>query len=860
MGANPRNRIGHRIGHRIVTQFDATKARAPIHPSEQWLFESTATIQAQTNTSMKPKYRHFKALLGLTSVVLSCTASAASIDVVTTLAPTNTTNGSGVRGVRALTTNQTWTADNEYFLTDRVFIPAGITLTIQPGTKIYGSINDGGTPTNRADDAVGSLIAARGGRLVAEGTASSPIIFSSIREWEAANGVDSPFDVGTAVGPAPTVADGGQWGGVVLLGNAYVCHLNALAGTNLGNAEIEGFAPAGTPSDDGDGLADATEYGFDTGVPRDDNDDSGVLRYVSIRHGGYEFAPGREINGLTLGGVGAGTVIDHVEVFANLDDGIEFFGGTVSTSYLCLAYNQDDNFDFDSGHTGNHQFLFSIANPGFADAGFEADGIEGTNTTQAAYDAAFTVNPPTPATIATRTTNSGVTLSKPRMFNVTLIGPGRSNVPSTIAQGFGQVLTEKGSFGFIFDDYFNGELYNSVIDDFAQDLAFFRDGDKSYGATARVAYNTLGRFGSAVSPQADTLTAAGNVSTSGNLTVTVTGGLIATTPVSVPVLSGDTPDVWAPKVVTALNANSTINAHYLAASGVVINAVTGVATTTVSLSTKVNAANDATLNIAVANGTAAGVTAVTTSTNAVAGGGSASVNPATATTYFSGVNTLNLFMNNTTGAPTDSNSAINQDPLYTTYTRDSSNFLTAIDPRPASGSPLLKANGATVTAAPVYVTYRGAFGSENWAAGWTKFSTSGVLQGTAPAVDTDGDGITDSVETTNSALGFNSAVSDANTVLGTLKTNAQFTANFTAGQTSVTSNPSAFSLYTAASILDVRSVGQVVVAAPAGPGNVTLTLPVEKSTGLTTWEAAGNMTLSIPKTVDKEFYRITIPE
>jgi hypothetical protein len=810
---------------------------------------------------MKPKFSQFKALVGLTSIVLSCTAGAAQIDVVATLAPINTTSGSGVRGVRALTANQTWTADNEYFLTDRVFIPTGITLTIEPGTKIYGSINDNGTATNRADDSVGSLIAARGGRLVADGTADAPIVFTSVREWEAANGVDSPFDPGTAVGPAPTAADGGQWGGVVILGNAYICHLDALTGNNLGNAEIEGFAPAGTPSDDGDGLADATEYGFDTGVPRDDNDDSGVLRYISIRHGGYEFSPGREINGLTLGGVGAGTVIDHIEVYANQDDGIEFFGGTVSTSYLSLAYNQDDNFDFDSGHTGNHQFLFSVANPGFADAGFEADGIEGTNTTQTAYDNAFTATP-TPATIATRTTKSGVTLAKPRMFNVTLIGPGRSNTFSTIAQGFGQVLTEKGSFGFIFDDYFNGELYNSVIDDFAQDLAFFRDGDKSYGATARVANNTIGRFGSAVNPQADSLTAAGNVTASGSLSVTVTGALIATTTVNVPVLSGDTPEVWAPKVVTALNANSTINAHYLAASGIVINATSGVVTTTLSLSTKVNAANDTTLNIAVANGTATGITAVTTSNNAVTGGGSASVNPATATTYFSGVNTLNLFMNATTGAPTDSNSAPNIDPKFKTYTRNSSNVLTAIDPRPASDSSLLKSNGASLfIGAPLPVTFRGAFGTENWAAGWTKLSTSGVLQGGAAAVaDADGDGISDAVETTNSALGFNSAVSDANTVLGTLKTTAQFNANFTAGQTSVTSNPSAFSLYTAASILDVRSVGQVVVAAPAGPGNVTLTLPVEKSTGLTTWEAAGNLTLSIPKTANKEFYRITIPE
>ncbi len=802
---------------------------------------------------MKPKYSQLKALIGLTSVVLSCSASAAQIDVITTLAPTNTTTSSGVRGVHAITSSQIWTANNEYFLTDRVFIPNGITLTIEPGTKIYGSVNDKGT-SSKTDDEVGALVAARGGRLIAEGTATSPIVFTSVREWEVANNQDSPFDVGTAIGPAPTTTDASQWGGVVLLGNAYVCHLEAgTTGINLGNAEIEGFVPAGSPSDDGDSLSDAIEYGFDVTYPRDDDDDSGVLRYISIRHGGYEFSAGREINGLTLGGVGAGTVIDHIEIFANADDGIEFFGGTVSTSYLCLAYNQDDNFDFDSGHTGNHQFLFSIQNPGYADGGFEHDGLESVAASQASYDAAFSTL--TPA--ASRTVKSGITLSKPRFFNATIVGPGRTNTFSTIAQNFGQVLTEKGNNGFIFDDYYNGEIYNSVIDDFSQDLAFFRDGDKSYGATARVAHNTLGRFGSAVNPQAETAVAAGTVNASGTLAVIVTSPLVTGSPltVNVSVTSGDIADVWGGKVATALLAVPSIAANYNVSSLTVFSSA-GVPTTTISMSTKVNAANDTSLNIALPG--TLGTTAVVNSTNAVAGGGSPSVTLGTPLTYINGVNSLNLFMSSL-GAPTDSNSAPNVDPLYTTYTRNGSNVLTAIDPRPASGSPLLKANGATlISGAPVPTSYRGAFGTDNWAAGWTKLSTSGVLLGSAPAVDTDGDGITDLVETANSALGFNSAVSDATSVLGTLKTTAQFNANFTAGQTSVTSNPSAFSLYTAATILDVRSVGQVVVA--AGATNVDLTLPVEKSTGLTTWAPAGNLTLTIPKTSGKEFYRIKIPQ
>jgi hypothetical protein len=685
----------------------------------------------------------FRCLFNLATVAITASVTAAQIDVIGTLAPLNSTVGSGVNGVRALTTSQTWTANNEYFLTDRVFIPNGITLTIEPGTKIYGSVNDSGTPgtttADKADDKVGSLVTARGGRLVAEGTAAAPIIFTSVREWEVANNQDSPFDPGTAIGPAPTKADAGQWGGIVMLGNAYINHLNGTTGNVLGYAAIEGFVPNSTPSDDGDTVPDAIQYGFASSGPfiRDDEDDSGVLRYVSIRHGGYEFDAGREINGLTLAGVGAGTVIDHVEVYANQDDGIEFFGGTVSTSHILLAYNQDDNFDLDSGHTGVHQFWFSVAEPGIADGGFEADGIEGTTATQAAYDAAFSdvankvLKTPAVGTAA-------VVLSKPVIYNATIVGPGRTNTFSTIAVGTGQVLTEKGNHAFIFDDYFNGEVFNSVFDDFAQDLAFFRDNAKAVGATARVAHNTIGRFGTG----AYTGTAASNNT-----------------------------------LITNTNSN-------------------------------------------------------------------------------------NLFFNSLSGLPTDSNSNGSTDPQLTTYTRNGSNVLTAIDPRPASNSPLLKANGATLkSGAPVPVSYRGAFGSSNWAAGWTKFSSSGILQGPGEGggsfADADGDGITDALETANTGLGLNPAVSDASTVLPTLKTTAQFNANFTSGQNSVTSNPGAFGLYDETSILDLRTVGQTMVQKVGG--NVTLTVPVEKSTGLNTWGAAGNMTLG-PFTGDptKEFYRLKV--
>lgn len=786
---------------------------------------------------------------------------AASIDVVATLAPENTTSGSGVRGVNALTVSQTWTANNEYFLTDKVFIPKGIVLVIEPGTKIFGITSDPlNTPTNRADDQVGSLVAARGGVLIADGTAAAPIVFSSVADWEAQNGVDSPFDADALVSPAPTKSTAGQWGGVVLLGNAYINHLNGTGGTVLGNATIEGFVPNADPSDDGDSpaLPDSIEYGFDSTNPRDDFDSSGVLRYVSIRHGGYEFDAGREINGLTLGGVGAGTIINHIEVFANQDDGIEFFGGTVSTSHIVLAYNQDDNFDFDSGHTGKHQFFFSISEPGFADGGWEADGIEGSTASQLAYDNAFDpdIAAVGTATQAQKITGAGVTLSKPIVYNATLIGPGRTNTFSTIQLNFGQVLTEKGNHGLIYDDYFNGELYNSVIDDFSQDLLFLRDGsNKSTGATAAIAHNTIGRFGSAAIQQIETATAVGTITGAGDLDVTLTGTGIIGSPltVTVPVLLGDTAAIWAGKVRAALAGSAGVTTNYTVRSS---------SSTTIVLTANTGGSNDGTLNINLQNGTATGITAAASSANTLAGAASSVTVPvvlADNATYITGSNTPALVYNALTGAVLDNNSSPNTDPQYTTYTRGVGNVLTAINPIPAPGSPLL--SGSLQAGAPVTVNYRGAFGTTNWAAGWTKFSATGVLQGAAegapPFADADSDGISDALETANNALGLNPAVSDAGTVLPTLKTTAQFDANFTAGQTSVTSNPSAFSLYTASSIQDLRGTGMMIGPfTPGGPA--TLSLPLFSSTDLITWTPEGNATRTLTTPVGKNFYRVNI--
>ncbi|PAW65976.1 MAG: hypothetical protein B9S30_08800, partial [Verrucomicrobiia bacterium Tous-C5FEB] len=207
------------------------------------------------------------------------------------------------------------------------------------------------------------------------------------------------------------------------------------------------------------------------------------------------------------------------------------------------------------------------------------------------------------------------------------------------------------------------------------------------------------------------------------------------------------------------------------------------------------------------------------------------------------------------------------DPMLVGISRTANGGL---DPRPNLASPL---RNSTLSAAPAgapagffeTTTYRGAFGDTNWLNGWTYLSQNGYLTGYPDAgsstggssmADADGDGISDAVEAANSALGFDAAANDATTVLGTLKTTAQFNASYTAGQTSVTSDPNSFSLYDTTDILDLRTTGQTTVQ--AGASNVTLTVPVQKSTSLSTWEAAGDMTLTIPKTAGKEFYRLSV--
>jgi hypothetical protein len=215
------------------------------------------------------------------------------------------------------------TANTVWYLADRVTVGNGngemsatagtlanglavqnVTLTIEAGTKIKAR---SGTFAN--------IIITRGSRIMAEGTAAAPIVFSS---------EDDNFD-GT-----------GEWGGVILQG--YAQHNTC------------GTDPAVACNVDSEG-----ESGFAGGYNNADN--SGVLRYVVVAEGGYEFAPGNEINGISMIGVGSGTVMDYIQVHGNKDDAIEMYGGTVNMKHLVLTNNLDDTVDWDEGYQGNIQYV-----------------------------------------------------------------------------------------------------------------------------------------------------------------------------------------------------------------------------------------------------------------------------------------------------------------------------------------------------------------------------------------------------------------------------------------------------------------------------------------------------------------------
>ena len=246
-----------------------------------------------------------------------------------------------------ITTNTTWTKNNVYVLASRVTV-IGAELTIEPGTIIKGGTGQG--------TASKTLLIARGSKLIANGTAEEPIIFTSTRD---------NIEPGQITSPNLTTADRGLWGGVILLGDAPISFSVEISEGNdedRSEAQVEGI-----PSTDTNGL-----YGGSNGT-----NNAGSLSYVSIRHAGTDIGDGDEIQGLTVGGVGSETVLKNIEIVASDDDGIEFFGGTVDADSIVIWSSTDDALDTDMDYQGTVS-NFIIVSPAGGSA-FELDGPEGVN-------------------------------------------------------------------------------------------------------------------------------------------------------------------------------------------------------------------------------------------------------------------------------------------------------------------------------------------------------------------------------------------------------------------------------------------------------------------------------------------------
>ncbi len=256
-------------------------------------------------------------------------------------------------------TNQNWTSDNIYILDGFVAVGPGVTLTIEPGTIIMGRKATKGT-----------LVVMRGGQLIADGTDCQPIVFTS----------EQPVGTRTY----------GDWGGVIILGNAPV---NVAGGVNT----IEGGVPntlIGKTS--GNPVTNVNQYGGSNA-----SDNSGILRHVRIEYPGIAFTLDNEINGLTMGGVGSGTTLEYIQVSFCGDDAYEWFGGTVNAKYLIAYRALDDDWDCDLGYNGNVQFAVSLRDPAIAD-------ISSSNGWETDNDGTGSLNTPRTA---------------PTFANVTHIGP-----------------------------------------------------------------------------------------------------------------------------------------------------------------------------------------------------------------------------------------------------------------------------------------------------------------------------------------------------------------------------------------------------------------------------------------------------
>ena len=338
-----------------------------------------------------------------------------------------------------LLANTVLTCDKLWILDKKIYVPNGLSLTIQPGTLIKATYT--ATPS-----AVTALTVSRGGKIYANGTASCQIVFTA--QADPMNGSYAIHNVG-------------QWGGLVICGQAsnnLTLAKNGpfLAGGTSGKlcvadglGSVEGFASTDIRDQFGVNLT-TPQAGYLTTF--DDNDNSGILSHVSLRFTGAVLAVGAEINGLTLASVGRGTTLNNIEIVSCADDNIEFFGGTVNLKHAVMMFGNDDGLDYDLGYSGKIQNVFLVKTSqndtlttvyGAADNGIEADSDD-----QASGNASG---------VAIGTIAVGGYRSHPIIYNVTMIGNNKRK-ETTDNTGMAAIMAK---------ELTEGEIYNSVFANFA---------------------------------------------------------------------------------------------------------------------------------------------------------------------------------------------------------------------------------------------------------------------------------------------------------------------------------------------------------------------------------------------------------
>lgn len=385
--------------------------------------------------------------------------------ILSTLALTGLAASLSAQTVKSgnITQDETWSG--EIVMDGAIFVKDGATLTINAGTIVRGQPRTAAVQANVTTGTPGVLVVTQTGRIVANGNASNPIIFTTAAVDNDNNGVpddadtsgfldawtagDTFYDDDPKNAPlAPLNKDGfanvSLWGGLIVLGNAPT-NLSNKDGVGYGKGMIEGLTVPGFPS------SDATYGGL---LP---HDNSGSLKFVSVRHAGDEIGADNELNGISLGGVGDGTTFENIEVYCNFDDGIEWFGGTLNGKNLAVFFVGDDSFDLDEGYTGTNQFVFAVMpffnqNDGTnygsksGDKAGEFDGLNGDDfNTRVKFDITAFDATPWP-------------LPNPEFWNTTLIGSSLAASPE-----FTPVSVASANTGFNFIAGYAGSMYSAFI-------------------------------------------------------------------------------------------------------------------------------------------------------------------------------------------------------------------------------------------------------------------------------------------------------------------------------------------------------------------------------------------------------------